>query len=168
MGPQADRAGQVGWMGVFNPPKSHREAIPGPMGEEGKGKEQNHRTKEKAMALLLQKKTRKGVKGMEGKRGGGETVPGQEREVTPIDPTSVTTLVAKARPSLCRSGCMKPTRRGLPGNDPSSRLQQVSYTQLSFHKSMLAAPNQILLLKHFPLLIPPESVLTHLSPLSLS
>lgn len=52
VGPKADHAGEVGWMVVFNPPQSHQEAIPGPMGEEGKDKEQNHRTKGKAIALL--------------------------------------------------------------------------------------------------------------------
>lgn len=56
-------------MVAFNPLQSHIEAT---MGEEGKDKEQNHRTKQEAIALLPPK-TRKRVKGMEGKRGGRET-----------------------------------------------------------------------------------------------
>lgn len=62
---------------------------------------------------------------MEGKRGGSETMQRQGREMTSIHPT---TLVADARPCLCRSGYIKPTHRRLPGNGTSPRLRQVSYT----------------------------------------
>lgn len=96
----------------------------GAMGEEGKDKERNHKKKQEAIALLPQK-NRKRVKGMEGKRGDRETVQRQGSKITPI---RATTLVAKARPSLWRSGYIKPTHRRLQGNGTSPRLQQVSYT----------------------------------------